>query len=539
MYTFNRVFFLLSFLSLGCTSDYNLQKPLDNPEPGESLPEIEVTPVEHSFGALSAGSETQIAIITIKNIGHDTLEVLSTYLQSGTSNFSLVALPDSEIEPGETTEIFVEYSPGTYETNSDIISIASNDADESIVDVYLDGSGDAPIITIDPDYFSFSSVFLGCDDTVPVQIGNIGNSNLIISDMEFFASIPADFSMDDYEAAWGPLPITIPPGGVIDAYVNYTPVDEHDDSAYIEINSNDPATPVAYADQDGIGDYESYAIDAFVQDGIVDVDILFVVDNSGSMNSNQTNLKNNFDSFINAFSIAGASYHIGIITTDQDELVGDVITETTSDPIAEFNSQIDSIGTHGSAHEKGLWYAYESTTTGDASPGSSSGFFRPSARLVVVYISDEPDWSHQTYSGGGSMSMTPSDYVASLISLKTSPALIVAHAIAGDYPSGCSGNGGAQFGEGYYEVVNSLGGTFMSICATDWSATMDTLARESIAMTEFPLSGNPIESTIEVRVDGIVSTDWVYTSSSNSIAFLVVPSEGSEILIDYANWGCR
>ena len=372
-----------------------------------------------------------------------------------------------------------------------------------------------------------------------IEVGNIGNSNLIISDIEFFASLPVDFSMQDYVLDWGELPLTIPPGGTIDLNVDYLPLDLLDDASYLEITSNDPATPVAYADQDGLGEVESWVTDSFTQDGTVDVDILFVIDNSGSMGSNQTNIKNNFDAFMNAFNAAGVSYQVALITTDSSDFVGSIITNTTPDPVTEFNSQIDSIGTSGSAHEKGLWYAYESTTTGDASSGSTTGFFRSSARLVVVYVSDEPDWSHQTTSGGGSTTMTPSDYSASLLSLKSSSDLVIAHAIAGDYPSGCTANGGAQFGDGYYDVVTDLGGTFMSICASDWSTTMDTLARESLARLGFALSQKPIEDTIEVTVDGVISFDWTYESSSNMIIFNVSPGDGSSIDITYGTLGCQ
>lgn len=520
----------------GCTSDYEIFKPAEKMEAGESNPEIDVTPLSADFGFLNAGHETRDIVVTIKNIGTENLEIFDTYIYESDSNFSLVSGYTGIIEPLSETDVIVTYSPTTYETNNATLKILSNDSDEQTVSVVLDGAGDAPVIYVTPDFYDFGSVYLGCDQSIPITIENIGNADLIISDIEYFSSIPVDFSLSSYEEILGGLPLVISPGDYIDLSVSYEPFDILDDSAYVEITSNDPEKPVEYSNHDAIGEYEKWIKDLYTQDGIVDVDILFVVDNSGSMNSNQTNLKNNFDSFINAFSAAGASYHIGIITTDEASFVGDVITNLTVDPIGEFNDQVDTIGTHGSAHEKGLWYAYQSTLSGDASAGSSTGFFRSSARLVVVYISDEPDWSHQTYTGGGSSTMTHSDYSASLLTLKASPSLVVAHAIAGDYPSGCTTNGGAQFGEGYYDVVTALGGTFMSICATDWSATMDTLARESIAMTEFELSKEPIEETIRVFVDGIESTDWIYDSSLNSITFIIIPSEGSSIDIDYAIW---
>ena len=512
---------------------------MEEVEPGVTAPEIEVDPTYHSYGALSAGSETQDVVINIENIGNGELNISSIYLNNGNSNFSLTTMPTGTVDSLDSVELIVTYAPGTYETNYETISIVSNDEDEPVVNVLLDGSGDAPVITVTPDYYDFGDVYLGCNDTLSIEVGNIGNSNLIISDIEFFASLPVDFSMQDYEAGWGALPITVAPGDTIDLHIDYLPFDIHDDAGYLEIASNDPSTPLAYADQDGLGDIEAWINDSHTQDGTVDVDILFVIDNSGSMGSNQTNIKNNFDTFMNAFTAAGVSYQIALITTDSSSFVGDVITNATADPVTAFNDQIDSIGTRGSAHEKGLWYAYESTTTGDASPGSSTGFQRSSARLVVVYVSDEPDFSDHAYSGGGSTTMTPSDYSASLLSLKSSSSLVIAHAIAGDYPSGCTTNGGAQFGEGYYDVVNDLGGTFMSICASDWSGTMDTLARDSLAQVAFALSDTPIEDTITVTVDGIASSDWSYEASSNTVIFTVSPADGSTIDISYGILSCQ
>ena len=520
---------IFSLIFSGGCSDYNLQRYVPPAEPGVTAPEIEVDPLAHNFGALSAGSESNDVIINIENIGNGELNLDSIYLHNGTSNFSLTSVPAGIVESLDSVELIVTYAPGTYETNSDIISILSNDEDEPEVQIILDGSGDAPVITVDPEFYDFGTIYLGCDDELEVTVGNIGNSNLIVSDLEYFSSIPDDFSLQDYEADYGALPLTIAPGDSITLGVEYLPLDILDDSAYVEITSNDPATPIAYADHDGLGDYESWVIDSFTQDGEVSVDILFVIDNSGSMYSNQLNLMNNFDSFINAFVSAGVDYQIALITTDNASFVGGIITSSTADPITEFNDQVDTIGTTGSAYERGLLYAYNATSGGgDASPTSSTGFFRESARLVVVYVSDEPD-------GGGS-SMAPSDHSTHLLSLKSSSDLVVAHAVAGDYPSGCSTNGGAQFGDGYYDVVNDLGGTFMSICASDWSVTMDTLARDSMAIMAFSLSGDPIEDTISVTVDGVASADWSYSGSTNAVTFSVAPADGSSVDILYAVW---
>ena len=79
----------------------------------------------------------------------------------------------------------------------------------------------------------------------------------------------------------------------------------------------------------------------------------------------------------------------------------------------------------------------------------------------------------------------------------------------------------------------------MSICASDWSTTMDTLARESLAQLGFALSDFPIEDTIQVTIDGTVSSDWSYETSSNSVIFTVAPSDGSSVDINYGVWSCQ
>ena len=531
----NRCMGLFSTLSLmlafGC-SDYTVSKVI------EYAPEIEVSPESHDFGALNAGVEVSDIEIVISNIGNEELSISSVSLGVGSSNFSLSSLLDGSLSPSESTSLFVTYDPLTYEINSNSVIIQSNDDDEPEVIVKLDGSGDAPVIDISPEYYDFGTILIGCEGQSDIKISNIGNANLEISDIEYFVSVPVDFDLyANYDGVYGELPWTLAPSDSVIVTAFYTPLDLFDDDAYVEVMSSDPLNPVVQSDHSGLGDYEGWVLDNFTQDGEVAVDILFVVDNSGSMSSNQTNLKNNFDDFIAVYVGAGVDYHIALITTDDASFVGNIITPAESDPAAAFNDQIDLIGYGGNPYEKGLWYSYVSTDTGgDASPGSSTGFLRESAKLVVVYVSDEPDFSHSTSAGGGSSSMVTSDYSSHLLSLKSSSDLVVAHAVAGDYPSGCSTNGHAQFGDGYYDVVTDLGGTFMSICAADWSTTMDTLARESMAIMTFPLSNYPVENTIVVEVDGSLSTDWSYDSSANSVSFTVSPPDGSNIDITYATW---
>lgn len=162
--------------------------------------------------------------------------------------------------------------------------------------------------------------------------------------------------------------------------------------------------------------------DLFQQLSVRKVDILWVVDSSGSMAPKQARLAQNFQGFIN--QLVGAQppidFHIGVVTTDTDDpstrgtlrtwavapnsgnfisCTPDVTgttstcntgTGSTADAVTAFK-QMAQVGTKGSAGERGLLNAYL-TLTNTANQGANN-FIRPDAALYVVVVSDEDDSS--------------------------------------------------------------------------------------------------------------------------------------------------
>jgi hypothetical protein len=162
-------------------------------------------------------------------------------------------------------------------------------------------------------------------------------------------------------------------------------------------------------------------------------DILFVVDNSGSMADEQENLAANFEAFITQIAGAG-DYQIMVVTTDVDSANGErggltlstfapsppnrllefsadgcadlaiahgcargpdaatrIISSTLpkEDQIRLFQENV-RVGSCGSGLEQGLrgmMLALEETRAG----GCNEGFLRPEANLVIVIVSDEED----------------------------------------------------------------------------------------------------------------------------------------------------
>ena len=70
---------------------------------------------------------------------------------------------------------------------------------------------------------------------------------------------------------------------------------------------------------------------------------------------------------------------------------------------------------------------------------------------------------------------------------------------------------------------------------------MQDLAGEVTGRRMFALDEpDPITDTIEVTVNGQITSMWEYDEASNSVIFAEghVPEEGQTIRIDYAVWGC-
>ncbi|HBZ39146.1 MAG TPA: hypothetical protein DEO59_11960, partial [Balneola sp.] len=389
------------------------------------------------------------------------------------------------------------------------------------------GEGAAPIIDINPEIYDYGPTLIGCDKTLVVNITNIGNLDLEITEINYYVTLPANFDIELNESLYGYLPWILEPGETKTVEIYYWPSEKEDDFGYIEVISNDPERPAAFADQEGEGVHTAPMEDTFDQKEISSADILFVVDNSCSMGDKQTQLKNNFDQFMNVFAASGVDYNIGLITTDSYDLVGPLITPSTTDPVAELVNQVDSIGTNGSISEMGIYYSYYALQAGyPAGPGST--FWRTDSRLVVIYISDEDD-----YSGTAVTATMLESYV---LGAKGSLDYVVAHAVAGDYPGGCATNGGGLEAKIYYDLVTALNGSFLSICQDDWGTPMQSLATNSILAKSFVLSLLPIEDSISVTINGVIVTDWYYEPSNNSVYFFEtsIPPAGSEVIITYS-----
>jgi len=484
-------------------------------------PEIIVAPTTLDFGHLLSGQETRTRTVTIANGG--SADLVIDHLEIEGDNY-YVEPEGFVVSAGGYHQIEVTYNPVTFEHNEGYLDIYLEGDEAPSEGVWLDGHGDAPVLTVTPPELDFGAPLLGCNTTHDFQIQNDGNVDLIIDNITLMANIPADITID--YGSLPPFPWTLAPSARLAFFANYNPLDQLNDLTTLDISSNDPLVPLFTATAEGAAVLSNEKIQTWTQKEKIIVDIVWIIDNSGSMHNYQSLLGNNMDIFMQMFMSYSPDFRIMFITTDDPLFVnGQLIDNNTFDPVGEAVWIINSIGINGSGWEEGL------TMFKDCINGQCGSMLRPDAFLVAIFMSDEQDWG-----------MTNFSTIASMMDV-LKPGAFIPYAIIGDVPGGCHNYPlHAQPGYGYYDLVQYYNSTWWSICDNDWGTQLEELAQNISVQTVFPLdSEDPHIDTIRVWVNGqLQAAGWVYDPSTNAVVFELqyAPEPGDTIEVGYSTWGC-
>lgn len=294
--------------------------------------------------------------------------------------------------------------------------------------------------------------------------------------------------------------------------------------------------------------------DVFNQEPSAEVDILFVVDDSPSMEEEQILVGQGFETFIQSVVDTNIDFHVGVITTDMDpenadrgKLIGTPRYLTRSDDyVSEFQQRV-RVGIDGSDKEKGLSAGLYALKEPLAS-GYNDGFLRREATLAVLFVSDENDCSdgealassdgNACYSKAESL-LPLRDVITDYLTLKSPDVRVVLSAIVGqEVANGCQDT---WPGQRYIEASNQTGGVVGDICQGDYSAIMTDLGLNVAGLIRiFYLESQARAETIEVYVDDTLipenpTTGWQYDEDYWAIRFDgdYVPPRGSSITVSY------
>ncbi|MDG0817675.1 hypothetical protein NWE73_14940 [Bdellovibrio sp. PAP01] len=215
------------------------------------------------------------------------------------------------------------------------------------------------------------------------------------------------------------------------------------------------------------------------------IDILFVVDNSGSMEYEQQSMASRLNDFIQI--VAGLDWRISVTTTDPKSSVygdGNLVALHGSTNTFIMDSSMDQITAQnvlgqtiqrsetGSASEQGIYATRRAIERSIASTDVRKQFIRPDAALAVIVISDEDESAYNTKNSGKNL-ISYIDYQFSNRKAFTFNSII---SRPGD--TNCLNGEGKTEGYKYQELSKLTGGIIGDVCATDYSSQVKAIAKE-------------------------------------------------------------
>ena len=262
-------------------------------------------------------------------------------------------------------------------------------------------------------------------------------------------------------------------------------------------------------------------IDSFTQHMSVDgIDILWVVDRSGSMNRFNLELLAGVEAMLLALPVA--DWRLVMISADPREAVAS--TEFPLVPGDDILDAEDMLGTlHMAPYEEGFNAVYDYIIN---NPYSST-WMRPDAGLLVVFVSDEEEQSNAVYP-------TATDFVSWYSSLRMGSVFMasVVNRDAADSVCAFPPNP-IDVGERYMEATGLLGGVVVDICDIDWSPGVTDATHSVDPYEEILLTHKAEPDSIRVFINGALNTDWYYQESDNTVYFTIIPAAGQLVEVGY------
>ncbi len=278
------------------------------------------------------------------------------------------------------------------------------------------------------------------------------------------------------------------------------------------------------------------------------VDVLFVLDTSGSMRTHFEAMAEAYPRFAQPFVDSEADFHMGVTTTDMTwrGLQGRLreadrlrwVDNDTPDLVNTFRRL--ALVDRQEHTERGLDAIHAALGEHTEPEGFNEGFRRRLGRawLHVTVISNEDDHSSDEGIGG----ITLDDFLDFMEEIKPNTDRLTFNSIVSLKTGGADYS---QRGWRYIAATEELGGSVLSLHDDEWPDIMETLGGVQAPgpQREFFLSRLPVEDTITVQatsVDGITfvylrGQDFEYQEGRNSILFTgeLIPPIGAEVEITY------
>ena len=275
------------------------------------------------------------------------------------------------------------------------------------------------------------------------------------------------------------------------------------------------------------------------------VDILWVVDNSFStMEIHQNRIAREMQDFYDGLLQTDTDFRVAATTMDvsttgaQGDLQGPVpvVTRSTPNAVARLQELLRR-GGDGNNSEVGLG-AMRLALEKQESLGSSANFLRDEALLVVVFVTDDRDFSlgpvsdFKSFLDGlkGENTVRTQNWVANYIGVTD----------LNDPNCRTFGDYSAR-GDRYIELVQGSGGIAESICESDFSSYLDQVTvRLRSVLNRYKLRDTPLLDSLTVYKNGVLvrqddNDGWSYDETTNTVTLngASQPGPNDRIEIEY------
>ena len=285
------------------------------------------------------------------------------------------------------------------------------------------------------------------------------------------------------------------------------------------------------------------------------VDILFVVDNSGSMGTLQDNLSANIPKFVAEIQKSPIlDYHIGVVTATIDETYScgkacdgklyskrgqDMfVTKKTPDALEQLADNL-LVGTDGGGQEK-FFAPVMAALSPPLSTGINADFYRPDGTLVVIFLTDADDQTN---------GVDADDYLKFVWGLKqgdTKKVLTYGVAIPLGYnPTGTCSRSGEPDPVKITEAVKKSGGLMFNVCDPDFGSQVGQLATDvaqKVSKTLYLNRAPDVKSIVVTYGSQVIANDrlkgWTYVPAKNALEFgdelvLTEQPEGTTLTVNF------
>lgn len=266
----------------------------------------------------------------------------------------------------------------------------------------------------------------------------------------------------------------------------------------------------------------------FTQLGMGILDLVVVIDNSGSMKAEQENLSNKLVPLLE--SVKNSDWKINVVTTDPVDgcTRGGVISKNDANASSAFRAAVTA-GTGGSGNERGILQAVNALKCNQI-----MGFPRTKSSIAVLIVADEDNCSANGNGCPGTAWNTPT-YLTNFLKDNLGRALGSEARVYGIFwhPETICLTGENKATQ-YAQAVATTNGVYGSICSTDYTATLNRISEDmaTILKSQFNLTSTPDPGSIVVKIND-VETPTGWNLVGQTLTFTNIPPASAKIKVSY------